>query len=134
MKRTREKTQVERVRLAKMLDELKADGMTQTDFASSVGITQSFVSNLRAGKSALSVSLAKDIERAFPKYRAVWLLGLEEMTASKVDAHNSKIDALKVLNPMVSAMSPERREALLEYVQDFIDFNIRREFSMSRTS
>lgn len=48
MRKTREKTEVERVRFAKMLDELKADGMTQGDFASSVGITQSFVSNIRS--------------------------------------------------------------------------------------
>ena len=47
MKRTREKTQVERVRFAKMLDELKAYGITQRDFASAVGVKQTFVSNLR---------------------------------------------------------------------------------------
>lgn len=120
MKRLREQTQVEQVMFLQMLDELKADGMTQNDFASAVGITQSFVSTLRNGKSALSVSLAKDIERAFPKYRAVWLLGL-------VDSPASKVDALNVLDPRVSALSPERVHALLEYVQDFIDFNICKE-------
>lgn len=120
MKRLREKTKVERVRFAQMLDELKADGITQNDFASSVGVTQSFVSNLRNGKAALSVPLAKDIERAFPKYRAVWLLWL-------VDSPASKVDALNVLDPRVSTMSPERAQSLLEYVQDFIDFNICKE-------
>ena len=120
MKRLREQSKEERLRFAKMLDELKADGMTQKDFASAVGVTQSFVSNLRNGKSALSVSLAKDIERAFPEYRAVWLLGL-------VDSPVSKVDALNVLDPRVSALSPERVQALLEYVQDFIDFNICKE-------
>ena len=120
MRKIREKTQVERVRFAQMLDELKADGITRTDFASAIGVTQSFVFNLRAGRSALSVSLAKDIESAFPKYRAAWLLGLDDRTVSKVDA-------LKVLDTRVLALSPERREALLECVQDFIDFNISRE-------
>lgn len=120
MKRLREHSNEERLRFAKMLDELKADGMTQNDFASAVGITQSFVSTLRNGKSALSVSLAKNIERAFPEYSAAWLLGLDERPSSKVDA-------LKVLDSRVSAMSPERVQALLEYVQDFIDFNICKE-------
>lgn len=120
MKRIREKTQVERVRFIQMLDELKADGMTQVDFASVTGISQAYVSRLRTGKAALSVSLAMDIEMVFPKYRAAWLLGLDERQASKVDA-------LKVLDSRVSAMSPERVQALLEYVQDFIDFNICKE-------
>ena len=123
MKRLREQTKEERLRFAQMLDELKADGITQKDFASSVGVTQSFVSNLRTGKAALSVPLAKDIESSFPKYRAAWLLGLDESTGRT----DSKVDALNVLNPMVSALSPERRYALLEYVQDFIDFNIYKE-------
>ena len=118
MRRTREQTKEERLRFAQMLDELKADGMTQGDFASAVGVTQSFVSNLRSGKAALSVSLAKDIERAFPDYRAAWLLGLDERPVSNVDA-------LKVLDPMVSTLSPERMESLLELVQDFIEFVLR---------
>lgn len=117
MKRLREQTKEERLRFAQMLDELKADGIKQNDFASSVGVTQSFVSNLRNGKAALSVPLAKDIEIAFPKYRAVWLLGL-------VDSPASKVDALNVLDPRVSALSPERVQALLEYVLDSIDSNI----------
>lgn len=120
MKRLREKTKVERVRFAQMLDELKADGMTQNDFASAVGVTNGFVSNLKVGRSALSVSLAKDIEMAFPKYRAAWLLGLDERPISKVDA-------LKVLDHMVSTLSPERMNELLEYVQDFIRFELRKE-------
>lgn len=120
MKRLREQTKEERLRFAQMLDELKADGMTQNDFASSVGITQSFVSTLRTGKAALSVPLAKEIERAFPKYRAVWLLGL-------VDSPASKVEALEVLDPMVSDLSPERRDALLEHVKDFIEFELRKE-------
>lgn len=120
MKRIREQTKYERLRFAQMLDELKADGMTQNDFASAIGVTQSFVSTLRNGKAALSVSLAKDIERAFPKYRAVWLLGLNDRPASKVDA-------LEVLSPMVSALSPECTEALLDRVQDFIEFELRKE-------
>lgn len=120
MRRYRKKTEVERSRFAQMLDELKADGMTQGDFASVMGISQTCVSRLRTGRDALSVSLAKGIEGEFPEYRAAWLLGLDERPASKVDA-------LKVLDPMVSALSPERREALLEYVQDFIRFELRKE-------
>ena len=120
MKRYRERKKVERVRFVQMLDELKADGMTQADFASATGISQAYVSHLKTGRYALSVSLAMDIERTFPKYRAAWLLGVDELPASKVDA-------LKVLDSRVSAMSPERVQALLEYVQDFIDFNICRE-------
>lgn len=120
MKRLREQTKVERDRFVQMLDELKAYGMTQNDFASAVGISQAYVSHLKTGRDSLSVSLAKDIEMAFPKYRAVWLLGL-------VDSPASKVDALKVLDSRVSAMSPERVQALLEYVQDFIDFNICKE-------
>lgn len=61
MNRFREKTKDEQLRFANMLDELKADGMTQNDFASAVGITQSFVSCLRTGSAALSVSLANEI-------------------------------------------------------------------------
>ena len=124
MKRSREQSKDERLRFAKMLDELKADGMTQEDFASVVGITQSFVSFLRNGKAALSVSLAKDIERAFPEYRAAWLLGLDERQEFNP---LSKVDALKVLNPMVSTLSPERMEALLDCVKDFIRFELRKE-------
>ena len=124
MKKAREKTQVERVRFNQMLDELKADGMTQSDFASAVGVTHGFVSQVKTGRKALSVSLAKDIERSFPKYRAAWLLGLDDVMDERPA---SKVDALKVLYTMVSALSPERRDALLDYVQDFIDFNIRRE-------
>lgn len=120
MKRYRKKTEVERSRFAQMLDELKDDGMTQGDFARAMGISQTCVSRIRTGRDALSVSLAKDIERAFPEYRAAWLLGLDERPASK-------IDALKVLDPMVSTLPPERIKALLEYVQDFIGFNIRKE-------
>lgn len=120
MKRYRKKTEVERSRFAQMLDELKDDGMTQGDFASVMGVSQTCVSRIRTGRDALSVSLAKDIERAFPEYRAAWLLGPDESPASK-------IDALKVLDPMVSALPPERTKALLEYVQDFIGFNIRKE-------
>lgn len=120
MKRLREQSKEERLRLVKMLDELKADGMTQGDFSSVIGISQPFVSKLRTGKAALSVSLAKDIERSFPEYRAAWLLGLDESQLSKVDA-------LKVLDPMVSALSPERREELLDYVQDFIKLELRKE-------
>lgn len=111
---------LERVRFAKMLDELKADGMTQGDFASVMGISHACVSRLKTGKTALSVSLAKDIERAFPEYRTAWLLGLDERTVSKVDA-------LKVLDPMVSALSPERMEELLDYVQEFIKFELQKE-------
>jgi predicted transcriptional regulator len=44
MKRFREKTKEERLRFAQMLDELKADGMTQKDFASVMGISQACVS------------------------------------------------------------------------------------------
>lgn len=124
MKRLREQTKEERLRFAQMLDELKADGMTQNDFASSVGITQSFVSTLRTGKAALSVPLAKEIESAFPKYRAVWLLGLDD---SPVSNPVSKVDALKVIDPMVSALSPERIDELLDRVQDFIEFELRNE-------
>lgn len=120
MKRVREKTKEEQLRFAKMLDELKADGMTQGDFASVIGITRAFVSHLKTGKSALPLQLAKEIERAFPKYRAAWLLGLDERPASKVDA-------LKVLDPMVSDLSPERMEALLDRVQDFIKLELRKE-------
>lgn len=120
MKRIREKTEVERVRFAKMLDELKAEGMTQCDFASAIGLSQVHVSRIRTGKSVLSVSLAKDIEMAFPKYRAAWLLGLDERPASKVNA-------LNVLNPTVSALSPERMEELLDRVQDFIRSELRKE-------
>ena len=119
MKRYREKTKEERLRFAQMLDELKADGMTQKDFAGIMGVSTQCVSRLKKGHDALSVSLAKDIEREFPEYRAAWLLGLDERPASKVDA-------LKVMNPMVSALSPERREALLERVLDYIEFNMRR--------
>lgn len=126
MKRVREKTKKEQLRFAKMLCELKADGMTQGDFASVIGITRAFVSHLKTGKSALPLQLAKEIERAFPKYRAAWLLGLDERQASKVDALN-KVDALKVLDPIVSTLSPERRDELLEYVQDFIKFELRKE-------
>ena len=126
MRRTREKTQVERVRFAKMLDELKADGITQSDFARSVGVTQSFVSNMRSGRSALSVPLAKDIEMAFPKYRAAWLLGLDDRHGLD-ERQLSKVDALKVLSPIVSCLSTERIPALLEYVQDFIEFKVRKE-------
>ena len=120
MNRFREQTNEERLRLVKMLDELKSDGMTQDDIASAIGVTRAYVSRLKTGKDALSVSLAKDIEMAFPEYRAAWLLGLDDRQASKVDA-------LKVLDSRVSAMSPERVQALLEYVQDFIDFNIIKE-------
>lgn len=120
MKRHRKKTKVERSRFAQMLDELKDDGMTQGDFASAIGVSQTCVSRIKTGRDALSVSLVKDIERALPEYRAAWLLGLDERPASK-------IDALKVLDPMVSALPPERMKALLEYVQDFIGFNIRKE-------
>ena len=120
MRKCRKQTEVERSRFAQMLYEMKADGITQSDLASAVGTTPSFVSNLRAGRAALSVPLAKEIERAFPKYRAAWLLGLDESTVSKVDA-------LEVLNPIVSDLSPERRYALLEYVQDFIEFELRKD-------
>lgn len=120
MKRLREKTKKERLRFAKMLDELKAYGITQCDFASVMGVSNTCVSRLRTGQDALSISLAKDIEKSFPEYRAAWLLGLDER-------HVSKVDALNVLDPRVSCLSTERREALLEYVQDFIDFNICKE-------
>lgn len=120
MKRLREQSKEERLRFAQVLDELKADGMTQNEFASAIGVTHGFVSNLKVGRHALSVSLAKDIERAFPEYRAAWLLGLDERPASKVDA-------LKVLDPMVSALSPERSEALLEHVKDYIKLELRKE-------
>lgn len=120
MRRLREKTQVEHVRFVQMLDELKADGMTQNDFASAVGVTHGFVSSLKVGRNALSVSMAKDIEKAFPEYRAAWLLGLDERPSFKVDA-------LKVLDPMVSALSPERIDELLNRVQDLIRFELRKE-------
>lgn len=120
MKRLREQTKEERLRFAKVLDELKADGMTQGDFARSIGATQSSVSRIKTGHCALSVPTAKDIERAFPKYRAAWLLGLDEPLPSKVDA-------LKVLDPMVSALSPERSEARLEHVKDYIKLELRKE-------
>lgn len=120
MKRFREKTKEEQLRFAQMLDELKADGMTQREFARAMGISQTCVSRLRTGRDALSISLAKSIEREFPEYQAAWLLGLDESPASKVDA-------LKVLDPMVSTLPPERREALLEYVQDFIRFELRKD-------
>lgn len=120
MKRLRNQTQVERDRFVQVLDELNADGMTLRDFASAVGVTHGFVSNLKAGRAALSVPLAKDIEKAFPEYRAAWLLGLDERPSFKVDA-------LKVLDPMVSAMSPERIDELLNSVQDFIKSELRNE-------
>ena len=120
MKMIMEKTQVERVRFAQMLDELKAYEITQRDFASAIGVTEGLVSNLKAGRNALTISIAKKIESAFPKYRAAWLLGLDV-------SHSCNVDALSVLDSRVSALSPERRDALLECVQDFIDFNISRE-------
>ena len=120
MKKARNKTEVERLRFAQMLDELKADGITQTDFARAIGFTQQYVSSVKKGIVAPSISMAKEIEMAFPKYRAAWLLGLDDRIVSKVDA-------LKVLDTRVLAMSTERRDALLEYVQDFIDFRISRE-------
>lgn len=100
-----------------MLCELKADGMTQGDFARVMGITQTFVSNLNTGKAALTVQMANDIESAFPKYRAAWLLGMD-------DRQLSKVDALKVFDPIVSTLSPERMEALLDRVQDFIKLEL----------
>lgn len=120
MNMLREKTNDEQLRFAKMLDELKADGIKQKDFANAIGITKTYVSNIKAGKNALSVKLAKEIERAFPRYRAAWLLGLD-------DRQVSKVDALKVFDPMVSALSPERRDAVLEHVQYFIEFELRNE-------
>lgn len=118
MKRLRKQTKDERLRFNKMLDELKDNGMTQNDFASAVGVTHGFVSHLKSGSFALSVTIAKEIERAFPKYRAAWLLGLDERQISKVDA-------LKVFDPIVSTLSSERIDELLDRVQDFIEFELR---------
>ena len=123
MSRTREKTQVERVRFAQMLDELKADGISQMDFASVIGVTNGLVSNIKTGRNALTLSIAKKIEMAFPNYRAAWLLGLDDRPVRQA----SKVDALKVLDTRVLALSPERRDALLECVQDFIEFELRKE-------
>lgn len=124
MKRFREKTKKERLRFDKMLDELKVYGITQCDFARVIGVTQPFVSRLKTGNAAMSVSLAKKIERSFPEYRAAWLLGLDERQESNPV---SKVDALKVIDPMVSTLSPERMEELLDYVQEFIKFELRNE-------
>lgn len=120
MKRVREKTENERIRFDQMLSELNADGITQADFASVMGISRPCVSRLKTGQDALSVSLAKDIERAFPEYRAAWLLGLDERQISKVDA-------LKVFDHIVSTLSPERIDELLDSVKDFIEFELRKE-------
>ena len=124
MKKIIEKTQVERARFTQMLDELKENGITQSCFASVIGVTEGFVSNLKAGRNALTISIAKKIERAFPNYRAAWLMGLDERPVSNPV---SKVDALKVIDPMVSALSPERIDAVLEHVQYFIDFELRKE-------
>lgn len=124
MKRLREQTKEERLRFAKMMDELKSDGITQPDLARAAGVTDAFVSRLNNGLASLSIKTAKKIERAFPKYRAAWLLGLDDRPVSNPV---SKVDALKVLDPMASALSPQRRDAVLEHVQYFVEFELRKE-------
>lgn len=110
--------EVVRVRIGKMLDELKRfRGVGATEFSKSVGISRSLVYMMRRGENNLTIETATKIEKAYPEYTAAWLLGLDERPASKVDA-------LKVLDPMVSDLSPERMDALLDRVQDFIKLEL----------
>lgn len=58
--------------VAQMIDEL---GITQAEFARKVGCSASSVTHWRAGDVEIKPSTAKAIERAFPQYRADWIMG-----------------------------------------------------------
>ena len=78
----RPKKQVNEVtvsRFGMLLDELKASqGVSQTELAKRIYVTQQTVSKLKTGEIELSAEHAQNIASAFPQYRAEWLLGLDD--------------------------------------------------------
>lgn len=91
----RPKKQVDPVcakRFGIILDELKRRrGISQTEFAKRLHMAQQNVSKLKNGKVVLSKEHAEDITKAFPEYRAEWLLGLDNFkTEEEYEAHLEK--------------------------------------------
>lgn len=78
----RPKKQVNEVSVSRfrvILDELKASkGISQTELAKRIYVTQQTVSKLKTGEIDLSSEHAQNIASAFPQYRAEWLLGLDD--------------------------------------------------------
>lgn len=65
-------------RFGMILDELKTEeGISQTEFGKRIHTTQQTVSKLRTGEIEVSSTHAQAVTRAFPQYRAEWLLGLD---------------------------------------------------------
>ena len=66
-------------RFGMVLDELKASkGISQTELAKRIFVTQQTVSKLKTGEIELGAEHAQNIANAFPQYRAEWLLGLDD--------------------------------------------------------
>lgn len=91
----RPKKQVDPVcakRFGILLDELKHQrGISQTEFAKRLSMAQQNVSKLKNGKVVLSKEHAENITKAFPEYRAEWLLDLDEFkTEEEYEAHLEK--------------------------------------------
>lgn len=71
--------EVSKVRFGMILDELKTDrGISQTEFGKRIHTAQQTVSKLRTGEIEVSSTHAQAVARAFPQYRAEWLLGLDD--------------------------------------------------------
>lgn len=75
---SRKKTEINPKRAKNVKELIKLEGITQKELADRIGHTPQNVSNIVKMKIALTEETARDIIRAFPKYRLEWLMGYDE--------------------------------------------------------
>lgn len=74
----RPKTEINPKRAERLKELIKAEGITQTQFAGSVGMSQQNISRIITKKHALTEETARTIIDHYPKYPLEWLLGYED--------------------------------------------------------
>lgn len=88
------KTDLNPVRALRVKTIIEREGINQTEFAARVHLTQQAVSRIVNMKTALVEGTARDMVKAFPRYRLEWLLGLDDYMSEsdQFDAFVSRLN------------------------------------------
>lgn len=91
---SRPKTALNPIRADRVKAMIDRENISQSEFADRVHLTQQAISRIVNLKTALTEETARDMIKAFPRYRLEWLLGLDDyMSESDLfDDYMSRID------------------------------------------
>ena len=90
---SRKKTEINPIRAKRLKALIDEEGLSQTDFADIIHMTQQNVSRIINLKTALTEATASEISSSFPKYSVEWLLGLSDHK-NEAEAFRDNIDKM----------------------------------------